>query len=73
MTSFENFLAVLQCPACGGDLAFAPTASGIGGGHYGILSCACSRYPVIDDVPVLMKRPVGIISHWNDGAIHSGP
>jgi SAM-dependent methyltransferase/uncharacterized protein YbaR (Trm112 family) len=73
MTSFENFLAVLQCPACGGDLAFVPTASGIGAGHYGILSCACSRYPVIDDVPVLMKRPVGIISHWNDGAIHSGP
>jgi len=73
MISFESFLSLLQCPSCGGDFSFAPTASESGSGHYGILSCACSRYPVIDDVPVLMKRPVGIISHWNDRAIHSGP
>ena len=42
-------------------------------GRYGILSCSCSRYPLIDDVPVLMRGPIGIISHWNDGAIHVGP
>lgn len=42
-------------------------------GRYGILSCSCARYPVIDDVPVLMKGTIGIISHWNDGAIHVGP
>ena len=39
----------------------------------GILACGCTRYPVLEGVPVLMKRPVGIISHWNDGDISDGP
>ncbi|MBA3478004.1 MAG: methyltransferase domain-containing protein [Lautropia sp.] len=28
---------------------------------------------MIDDVPVLMKGRVGVFSHWNDGALHTGP
>ena len=73
MTSFEQFLSTLQCPACSGEFSFAPVASASGQGRYGILSCRCSKYPVLDDVPVLMKGAIGIIGHWNDGVIHAGP
>jgi SAM-dependent methyltransferase/uncharacterized protein YbaR (Trm112 family) len=73
MATFDSFLALLQCPLCSGGFTFAATASAPDEGRYGILSCSCSRYPVIDDVPVLMTGPIGIISHWNDGAIHVGP
>ena len=73
MMSFDDFLALLQCPLCSGELSFKATRAASGQGRYGILSCSCSRYPVIDDVPVLMRGPIGIISHWNDGAIHVGP
>jgi SAM-dependent methyltransferase len=73
MTGFEGFLSLLQCPLCGGGFSFAATVSPPDQGRYGILSCSCSRYPLIDDVPVLMRGSIGIISHWNDGAIHVGP
>lgn len=73
MRSFEQFLAILQCPDCKGQLDYAPVTSGPDSGHYGLLKCRCSKYPVLDNVPVLMKGAIGIISHWNDGAIHVGP
>lgn len=73
MKSFEQFLSVLQCSACGGVFSFATTTSHPDQGKYGILTCRCSRYPVLDDIPVMMKGAVGILSHWNDGAVHSGP
>lgn len=73
MISFEQFLSLLQCPACDGGFAYKGVANKSGQGRYGILTCGCSKYPVLDDVPVLMKGAVGIISHWNDGAIHEGP
>jgi SAM-dependent methyltransferase/uncharacterized protein YbaR (Trm112 family) len=73
MQSFEKLLSLLQCPVCSGDLSYTPLATEANTGRYGILTCACSRYPLIDDIPVLMKGPIGIISHWNDGALHVGP
>jgi len=73
MTQFEEFLSILRCPFCAGGLSFKPQSSPPGQGHYGILACGCSKYPVLDDVPVLMKGEIGIISHWNDGVIHAGP
>lgn len=73
MIDFAGFLSLLQCPVCSGGFSFTATASEPGQGRYGILACGCSRYPLIDDVPILMRGPIGIISHWNDGAIHVGP
>ena len=70
---FQDFVSVLQCPACSGGFSFAATASRPDQGRYGILTCGCSRYPVLDDIPVLMRGPIGIISHWNDATIHAGP
>ncbi len=78
MRSFDWFVSLLRCPGCREGFSFTPVtaraaSSDAGSGRYGVLQCTCSRYPVIDDVPVLMKGPVGIVSHWNDGMIHSGP
>jgi SAM-dependent methyltransferase/uncharacterized protein YbaR (Trm112 family) len=73
MDSFDTFLSLLQCPFCEGGFSFLATASEPGRGMYGILTCLCSKYPVIDDVPILMKGSVGIISHWNDRTVHLGP
>jgi SAM-dependent methyltransferase/uncharacterized protein YbaR (Trm112 family) len=73
MRTFEEFLSILQCPACGGEFAWTPVGPGSASGRYGILVCGCARYPVLDDVPVLMRGSIGIISHWNDGAVHVGP
>ncbi|MGE0311252.1 MAG: methyltransferase domain-containing protein [Lautropia sp.] len=68
---FDGFVARLQCPLCHAPFAFRELGARFG--RNGILSCTCSKFPVIEDVPILMKGPVGIISHWNDGAIHLGP
>ena len=65
-------LPSLHCPYCESPLEVAfrndfsadqPEASSI---HYGILSCACARYPVIEGVPILqhtegLARVVGFV------------
>ena len=68
---FDRFIALLRCPSCAGTLTF--TEVNPDNGRSGILACGCTRYPVLEGVPILMKRPVGIISHWNDGDISQGP
>ncbi len=73
MLSFEQLVEILQCPHCSGPLSYAPVAKPAGHGEYGILTCRCRRYPVIDGIPILMSGRVGIISHWNDYAVHLGP
>ena len=69
--SFDRFLALLRCPSCSGALSFTEVSPR--NGRSGILACGCTRYPLLEGVPILMKRPVGIISHWNDGDISEGP
>jgi SAM-dependent methyltransferase/uncharacterized protein YbaR (Trm112 family) len=41
----------LHCPYCGGRLDRALSANG-----YGVLACACNRYPVIAGIPVLRRH-----------------
>jgi SAM-dependent methyltransferase/uncharacterized protein YbaR (Trm112 family) len=69
--AFDRFIAMLRCPSCAGALRFTETDAR--NGRSGVLACGCSRYPVLEGVPILMKRPVGIISHWNDADISQGP
>ncbi len=70
-TDFASFLRSLQCPFCSGSFTFKEVPAKRG--RNGVLSCGCSKFPVLEDVPIMMKGAVGIISHWNDGAIHLGP
>ncbi len=75
---FADFLDCLQCPVCTNGLEFksvegANRPDPALDGHFGVLSCGCSKYPVIADIPVLMEKPLGLMSHWNDGAVYAGP
>lgn len=72
---FDGFIEILQCPACHGALSFKATAPEGQHGRFGVLSCHCSKYPLLDDVPIIMSHTssVGVIPHWNDGVVHLGP
>lgn len=54
-----SFLGTLHCPFCGSGLDVVFRSSGEGGGgdvdsiRYGVLRCACSRYPVVGGIPIL--------------------
>jgi SAM-dependent methyltransferase/uncharacterized protein YbaR (Trm112 family) len=48
------FLAMLHCPYCGSDLELTPgKAADIV--DYGVLSCACHQYAVVDGIPILQQ------------------
>ena len=50
-----TWLQLLQCPFCGGDFAFRPE-NDWAGEWMGVLTCACSDYPVIAGIPVMMQQ-----------------
>ena len=72
---FQQFIETLCCPDCSLPLSFRPVSSPSPpqrlDGHFGLLECGCARYPLIADIPILMHSPIGLLSHWNDGAIHA--
>lgn len=44
----------LRCPDCRDVLTFQPTRSQpLDGGAFGLLTCSCSTYPVLDSIPVI--------------------
>lgn len=67
-------LSVLSCPDCCEELAYtaAPTTRGAVG-QYGILKCSCFRYPVVDGVPILSKRHVGLHAFTSGETGSQGP
>jgi SAM-dependent methyltransferase/uncharacterized protein YbaR (Trm112 family) len=69
-----GWMAVLRCPECRGELApeLVPTPEG-GRGAWGTLSCQCSTYPVIDDIPVLLRHRVPSNSIGENSVIDKGP
>ena len=69
-----DWMAVLRCPECQGQLApeLVPTPEG-GRGTWGTLSCECSRYPIIDDIPVLLRDRVPNNSIGENDVIDEGP
>ncbi|MCI0615366.1 class I SAM-dependent methyltransferase [bacterium] len=40
---------------------------------YGILSCGCYKYPVIDGVPVIRKEPINVLAHVSSAIQVAGP
>ena len=49
----SSFLAALHCPYCGFQLE--QTAGSHGRGAYGILTCACHQYPIVEGIPILQQ------------------
>ena len=66
-------LSALRCPDCRGEFAFTPAPNARATGEYGILQCACFRYPVVDGVPIISKRQIGLYSYTKAGAGSQGP
>jgi SAM-dependent methyltransferase len=69
-----GWMAVLRCAECQGQLAPELIATPEGGrGAWGTLVCQCSRYPLIDDIPILLHDRVPINSIGENSVIDEGP
>ena len=67
-------LDLLCCPDC--RRAFAFTPCDIGNEQqprYGVLTCKCFRYPVVDGVPIIVKGHVGLLSFVSGQVESRGP
>lgn len=64
----------LVCPECRATLAFAPAPTQpLEGGIFGVLSCPCSEYPVVDGIPVIRQGRVDVQDHMTERAEVDGP
>lgn len=72
--SWEQLLGILRCPTCRQPLQFQPVDQGLPGAReYGVLSCTCSRYPVVDGICILMSGTVGAFEHTEGHVEYKGP
>jgi SAM-dependent methyltransferase/uncharacterized protein YbaR (Trm112 family) len=73
--SFLHFpYSLLQCPYCHNALEFSQVAQPDQNvNSYGILSCGCYKYPVIDGVPVIRKEPIDVQAHVSGAIQVAGP
>jgi len=51
-------LTYLRCPWCHDGVRYTEAHAG-----YGILECRCDRWPVVDDIPIIQRSPIGHIEH----------
>jgi SAM-dependent methyltransferase len=60
----SRWLGFLRCPWCRGGFQFteAPRPA-VGAAEFGVLACGCSRFPVVDGVPIIQRSPVGMFEH----------
>jgi SAM-dependent methyltransferase len=53
----SSWLDWLRCPFCGGRLCPSGTDQATHAPGYDVLSCWCSRYPVVAGIPILKRGP----------------
>ncbi|MCD2186973.1 class I SAM-dependent methyltransferase [Actinomycetospora soli] len=64
----------LRCPDCGAHPVLTPTPSQpLPGGTFGLLRCACTTFPQIDDIPVLRRGRVDSQDHLTGRCEVAGP
>lgn len=74
MGSFEFLFSLLECPSCRSSLDFTPIEQPqLPERIFGILSCTCNKYPVIDGIPIFLKRPIGVQAHVSGATQMTGP
>jgi ubiquinone/menaquinone biosynthesis C-methylase UbiE len=54
-----SWLRWLCCPCCGGSFSPSAFEGSTGELDYAVLSCHCSRYPVVAGIPILQRGPLG--------------
>ena len=72
--SFDQLMSIVRCPKCQGKLQFQQVEQGLPNAReYGVLSCSCSRYPVVDGICILMSGTVGAFEHTQGHVEYKGP
>lgn len=73
MSIQETLLPTLRCQRCHGSFSFSairqtdPAAA-----EFGVLVCSCSKYPVVDGIPILQRGAVGMFDHTTGTAQVAG-
>ncbi len=69
-----SWIGLLRCPDCCDQLALQTVATPRHGrGVWGTLTCPCSSYPVIDDIPILLPDRVASNSTGDPVILDPGP
>jgi uncharacterized protein YbaR (Trm112 family) len=65
----SSLLQLLHCPLCGGKFCFTRSDQVSTAAIYGILTCYCGCYPVVEGIPVLKKDKTSekVVSLIKDG------
>lgn len=72
--SFEAFVPLLICPECSQALRWRKIEQPQGiEGEYGVLECRCSRYPVIDGIPILTQQKISVLDQVSSAVDLEGP
>jgi SAM-dependent methyltransferase/uncharacterized protein YbaR (Trm112 family) len=71
--TWQQLQSILQCPICHQRLEFQNIDQGLPyAREYGLLNCGCSRYPVMDGVPIFIDGPVGALEHTRGAVEYAG-
>jgi SAM-dependent methyltransferase/uncharacterized protein YbaR (Trm112 family) len=69
---FRRLLALMRCPSCRDAYRYEPMPQRDATGLYGLLSCRCRTWPVIDAIPIMADRRVGAYEHTRAGEEYVG-
>jgi SAM-dependent methyltransferase len=65
----DGLVPSLRCPFCRAPFSFREfDAPRYAAAEFGILECGCSRFPVLDGIPVVQRSPVGMFEHTTGGS-----
>ena len=64
-----SFLKLLRCPFCMGILSPSGSEPGSSELEYGVLSCYCSRFPVVAGIPILKRGNIGTAGQSSEKVI----
>lgn len=71
--SISSLVALLRCPFCRSGFQFREVARGrLGVAEFGILTCSCDRFPILDGIPIIQRAPVSAFEHTTGAAEASG-
>lgn len=74
LATVRTAVPALRCPDCGARPTLTPTRTQpLAGGTFGLLRCACTTYPQIDDIPVLRRGRIDSQDHLTGRCEVAGP
>lgn len=69
----DTLLPLLRCPFCKGRFTFSAVPQpALAAAECGVLACQCGSFPVLDGIPIIQTRPVGMFEHTTGAAQVAG-